>query len=68
MRNEARCGICDVWLKCGLSNHNKGKRHLALYAAILERIETINLSQGKLSAQSILVDERDEQSKQSKQQ
>ena len=68
MRNEARCGICNLWLKGGLSNHNKGKRHLALYAAILERIAamTIISDRGKLSAVPI-VDERDEQTKQTKQ-
>ena len=67
MRNEAYCGVCNLWLRGGLSNHNRRKRHLALYAAILVRIATINLSQGQLSAVPI-VDERDEQSKQSKQQ
>ena len=67
MRNEARCGVCNLWLRGGLSNYNKGKRHLALYAAILERLEEIriNSTRDQLSAPTI-VDEQDERDQQSK--
>ena len=69
MRNEALCGVCNLWLRGGLSNHNRGKRHLALYAAILERIEELrNISERSKLCAVPIVDERDEQSKQSKQQ
>ena len=71
MRNEALCGVCNLWLRGGLSNHNRGKRHLALYTAILERIEELrNISeQTKVSAVPISDgSQQDEQSKQSKQQ
>ena len=67
MRNEALCGVCNLWLRGGLSNHNKGKRHLALYAAILERIAAMpnNYDRGQLSAPTIVDgSQRDEQSKQ----
>ena len=68
MRGPAYCGVCNLWLKCGLSNHNKGKRHNALLAEINERIEELrNISErGKLSASSIS-NEQDERS-QTKQQ
>ena len=66
MRNEAYCGVCNIWLRCGLSNHSKGKRHLALLAKINERIADINLTQGKRSAVPISDEQskRDEQTKQ----
>ena len=67
MRNEALCGVCNLWLRGGLSNHNRGKRHLALYAAILERLEELrNISeQTKVCAGTIVADgsQRDERSK-----
>ena len=71
MRNEALCGVCNLWLRGGLSNHNRGKRHLALYAAILERLDELrNISDREKLCAVPIVDERDERSKskQSKQQ
>ena len=60
-RNEAYCGVCKLWIR-GLSNHNRGKKHNALYAVILEELRNIS-EREKLSA-STIVDEHDERSKQ----
>ena len=68
MRNEAYCGVCGLWLRGGLSNHNRGKKHNILLAKIHERIEELrNISdQGELCASSISNEQskRDEQTNQ----
>ena len=55
MRNEAYCGVCGLWLRGGLSNHNRGKKHNTLYSIILERLAGMaNISErDKLSAPTI---------------
>ena len=69
MRGPAYCGVCNLWLRGGLSNHNRGKRHNALLNLIDERLATIISEAAKVSAPSIVADvsqqdERDQQSKQ----
>ena len=65
MRNEALCGVCGLWLRGGLSNHSRGKKHNTLYKAILERLEELrNISDREKLCAVPIVDELDEQSKQ----
>ena len=69
MRNEALCAVCGLWLRGGLSNHNRGKKHNALLAEINERIEELrnNSDRGKLSAAPISDGSQQDERSQSKQ-